>query len=203
MKLLKSKSAVERANRRRKIHRELGVGGKAESSPGGTRCEKRDRLRETFRKPAIKQRDREKEREREREKRAFHTRHVLPRVKDSRLKRSYFASSSGTSNDQYYDNSSRPQSVASRFISRHLGHPPSPSLSLIFVLPFATPRSSFGNIKVHESRIWAAIFEGAGVAFRLPGVTGVGVIPISTWEQREGWLGFCPGGKMLSLLCGG
>ena len=156
-------------------------------------------------------RETEREKERERERRAFHTRHVLPRVKDSRLKRSYFASSSGTSNDQYYDNSSRPQSVASRFISRHLGHPLSLppsfslslSLSLIFVLPFATPRSSFGNIKVHESRIWAAIFEGAGVAFRLPGVTGVGVIPISTWEQREGWLGFCPGGKMLSLLCGG
>lgn len=87
-------------------------------------------------------RERVREREREKGREGIHTRHVLPRVKDSRLKRSYFASSSGTSNDQYYDNSSRPQSVAGRFISRHLGHPLSslrPAVSTPSFQPLVRP----------------------------------------------------------------
>lgn len=94
--------------------------------------------------PTTNQRGTERERERggERGREGIHTRHVLPRVKDSRLKRSYFASSSGTSNDQYYDNSSRPQSVAGRFISRHLGHPLSslrPAVSTPSFQPLVRP----------------------------------------------------------------
>lgn len=89
-----------------------------------------------------RERERVREREREKGREGIHTRHVLPRVKDSRLKRSYFASSSGTSNDQYYDNSSRPQSVAGRFISRHLGHPLSslrPAVSTPSFQPLVRP----------------------------------------------------------------
>lgn len=110
---------------------------------------RKERLREGFHQPPTtnqrgteRERERVREREREKGREGIHTRHVLPRVKDSRLKRSYFASSSGTSNDQYYDNSSRPQSVAGRFISRHLGHPLSslrPAVSTPSFQPLVRP----------------------------------------------------------------
>lgn len=109
---------------------------------------RKERLRGGFHQPPTKEEQSESEREKEREKErgrgreGIHTRHVLPRVKDSQLKRSYFASSSGTSNDQYYDNSSRPQSVAGRFISRHLSHPLSslrPAVSAPSFQPLVRP----------------------------------------------------------------
>lgn len=105
-------------------------------------------------------------------------------------------------NDQYYDNSS-----LSRFI---LSRPPPLPLSIHPSRHFCTEGEKPGDSSTHpfsrgrdrkRQRRRQPCFGGAGVAFRLPGATGV--IRISTWERREGWLGFCPGGKMLSLLCGG